>query len=215
MGAWVAVLRRLQERDRTVASCCCRAARLAAHSIALLDASGGLETLPVIVNASPEDAGRLRNSIVYTAASFVGGGRELPLRDTGGCAAVCRGSCDLNTCLCGMGPGGEPSFLPGGRLRQRATHGGSTGDSGAAADFPQTECGPACACAASCPNRVTQQPVSVPLTLVPAGECGWGVVTETRLPAGQFVAIYAGEARCQSSSFLRGVRFTVLQISAF
>lgn len=167
MEAWVAVLRRMIARDRRLASRTCRASRKAALVIEQLDVSGGLETLPVLVDAPAEEAERLRAGVRYTVRSFPSHGREIPLQEGAGCAGVCGSACGLSTCPCGKRSG---------------------------ADHPPTECGPACSCRPeTCANRETQLRVAVPLTLVPAGPCGWAVTTDGRLPAGAFVAVYAGE----------------------
>lgn len=202
--AWLAVLRRVSARDRANASCTCRAALIAARRIALLDVSGGRETLPVLVSASADDAELLRRSVHYLKECFAPGG-DLPLRQ-GGCASVCKeGACLRDTCPCGKRPDGVPALAADGRLRPRSQNdiSGGGGSSSTQVEFPLTECGPACSCAGDCAIRVTQQPVSVPLTVVPAGECGWGVVTDEALPSGTFVAVYAGEVG--ATELLRGL----------
>jgi len=64
---------------------------------------------------------------------------------------------------------------------------------GAAAAAFLVECGPACRCGSGCPSRVTQRRVAAPLSLRRDALRGWGVVTDTALPAGAFVCCYSGE----------------------
>ncbi|KAK1927667.1 hypothetical protein DB88DRAFT_478821 [Papiliotrema laurentii] len=62
--------------------------------------------------------------------------------------------------------------------------------------LPLVECSPACSCSSSCLNRVSQKGVTVPISIrsAPAGlGAFYTPSTETNLPSGTFIALYAGE----------------------
>lgn len=61
------------------------------------------------------------------------------------------------------------------------------------------ECGENCQCIKDkCVNRVAQQGLQFQLELFKTLKCGWGVRTETDLPPGIFICIFAGDVMTES-----------------
>ncbi|KAH9607108.1 hypothetical protein KSS87_005037 [Heliosperma pusillum] len=55
------------------------------------------------------------------------------------------------------------------------------------------ECGPSCKCPPSCPNRVSQHGIKLPLEIFKTDRRGWGVRSLSAIPSGSFICEYIGE----------------------
>ena len=77
-------------------------------------------------------------------------------------------------------------------------------------DFPANcsiwECGPTCGCPPSCTNRAIQRGRSrwTKIELIKTRQKGWGVRAKTRIPAGTFLGVYAGELITELEAERRG-----------
>ncbi|KAJ3683355.1 hypothetical protein LUZ60_013582 [Juncus effusus] len=55
------------------------------------------------------------------------------------------------------------------------------------------ECGPTCKCPPSCPNRVSQNGITIPLEIFKTESRGWGVRSLSSISSGSFICEYVGE----------------------
>ncbi|CAN6249768.1 unnamed protein product [Urochloa humidicola] len=55
------------------------------------------------------------------------------------------------------------------------------------------ECGPSCRCPPTCPNRVSQHGIKIPLEIFKTGKTGWGVRSLSSISSGSFICEYTGE----------------------
>lgn len=184
------------------------------------DISGGLERLPVVavndvddalppctkpsktlalkaaklasgIPAAPqlsEEALRQRDrewqaSLRYTARLEYAPNVAPPPMLAVGCACT-KGCTDDRTCACAkLNPSGQLPYVVDRNGRARLNYGYRV----------IHECGPACACPPSCPNRVTQQGLKFRLEVfrTPDGR-GWGVRSWDTIPAGAYIASFLG-----------------------
>ncbi|XP_074269248.1 histone-lysine N-methyltransferase, H3 lysine-9 specific SUVH6-like [Silene latifolia] len=101
--------------------------------------------------------------------------RPIPPR---GCS--CKDGClDTDCCSCAANNGGEiPYNLSGAIVEAKPL---------------VYECGPSCKCPLSCPNRVSQHGIKLPLEIFKTGKRGWGVRSISAIPSGSFICEYIGE----------------------
>ena len=171
VAAWARVLRHTSPRPLAVAACVCRDWAAAVHYLRARDVADGTEGVALLA-CTAAAATELRAQFQYTHASS---GAAADAEDVCGGGCSCEGDvCDTELCECSRRE--EPRDV----LSQPA-------------EVPQLECGPACSCGTRCPNRATQQRITVPLSLRHTRDRGWAVVCDVALPPGRFVCTYAGE----------------------
>ncbi|KAL9231170.1 hypothetical protein vseg_006427 [Gypsophila vaccaria] len=92
----------------------------------------------------------------------------------------CKGGCsDSDRCACAVKNGGEiPYNLNGAIVMAKPL---------------VYECGPFCNCPPSCPNRVSQHGMKLPLEIFKTESRGWGVRCLSSISSGSFICEYIGE----------------------
>ncbi|KAK9689310.1 hypothetical protein RND81_09G051200 [Saponaria officinalis] len=92
----------------------------------------------------------------------------------------CKGGCsDSNLCACAVKNGGDIPYNRKGAIVE--------------AKPLVYECGPSCKCPPSCPNRVSQRGIKLPLEIFKTESMGWGVRCRSYIPSGSFICEYIGE----------------------
>ncbi|XP_074320238.1 uncharacterized protein LOC141657029 [Silene latifolia] len=136
------------------------------------DISKGREKLPICAVNTVDD--EKPPSFTYiTGTMYPDWCRPLPLT---GCN--CKGRCS-NRCACAKKNGGEiPYNLSGAIVEAKPL---------------VYECGPSCKCPPSCPNRVSQHGIKLPLEIFKTKSMGWGVRCRSPIPSGSFICEYIGE----------------------
>ncbi len=159
---WASVLECLPSRTLAVVACVCRTFRGLASALRARDVACGTENA-LLLAPTAADAAALRASFTYVRICT---GAALDGEEAGDgcdcCDCFSAAACATPACAC-------------------AAH--------------DLECGPACRCTlqpASCPQRVSQQPISRRLSLFHDALRGWGLISEADVPNGAFVCIYAG-----------------------
>lgn len=138
------------------------------------DISNGKETIPIcaintVDNEQPM-AFKYITQVIYPSSYH-----KKPPR---GCD--CINECaDSEKCSCAVKNGGEIPFNYNGAIVQAKTL--------------VYECGPSCKCPSSCPNRVSQHGIKVPLEIFKTEKRGWGVRSLYSIPSGSFICEYIGE----------------------
>jgi histone-lysine N-methyltransferase SETMAR len=174
--AWLGVLRRATPRSLAAAACTCKALHAVVLQLRARDVSCSSEDAAVLA-PSAEEAAALRAVFVYTSGCS---GAASDAEDLTGCGCDCT-RCEHERCGCALAADKQPAYTASGLVRPGLP------------DSPLVECGPACSCSLACPRRVTQRRLASLLSLRRDALRGWGVVTDTALPAGAFVCTYAGE----------------------
>jgi len=157
------------------------------HTLALRTQAGDRVSARVLPTAATAAAlaaadGSWRPALRYTHVLEYAPGVAVPPPLAQGCS--CTGGCGASAaCACAaLNAGGELPYVAG------------SGQARLVAALPVVhECGPACSCPPSCPNRVTQQGLRYRLELFRTTDGrGWGVRSWDTIPAGAYIAGFFG-----------------------
>ncbi|XP_055327453.1 uncharacterized protein LOC129580803 isoform X2 [Paramacrobiotus metropolitanus] len=188
--------RNLVQVNRPVSSkCSTRRKRCDRQFLLERDISDGTELFPIRVyndiNGLPAPSFRYSKNIIIRVPGY----ERTP------CVCQCVTFCDAR-CHC-MGEPFDKSITEiaydeFSRLLRKA----STWQSSVIANVPRSiwECSRDCSCGLHCPNRSAQLGVRYPFEIFMTAEKGWGVRPLCDLPAGAFVAEYAGELKEEADS---------------
>ncbi|CAN6240525.1 unnamed protein product [Urochloa humidicola] len=144
------------------------------EGLCLPDISQGIERIPICVINTIDDMRPAPFKYITQVIYPPWHKKEPPT----GCGCT-NGCSDSIRCPCVVKNGGEIPFNFNGAIVE-------------ARDLIY-ECGPSCRCPPTCPNRVSQHGIKIPLEIFKTGKTGWGVRSLSSISSGSFICEYTGE----------------------
>eukprot|EP00656_Telonema_subtile_P043333 TRINITY_DN49705_c0_g1_i2.p1 TRINITY_DN49705_c0_g1~~TRINITY_DN49705_c0_g1_i2.p1 ORF type:complete len:343 (-),score=33.18 TRINITY_DN49705_c0_g1_i2:162-1190(-) len=167
--------------DRTVDT------RTPSDRLLVPDVALGREAVPIQCVNGVDDAPA--PNFVYVSKFVTAEGVHMP-RDPGdlGFCCDCVGDCSAENCRCMTAYDNTGCLLP---LDHRIEL--CRMDTSCFAGVPIVECSARCGCSLSCPNRVTQRGIQLPIQVFRTSSRGWGLRCTREIQMGEFICEYIGE----------------------